>query len=525
MDDVEWMAKNGVEETFIFLADSAKRDKSAFPRPNEYEVIFNSQFRNVVKFEILEVNVPRTDYIIDETENTLVYSIVQPTSINSWSKEMSGNIRTATVSPGDYNLPQLVDELNLSLTKSASNTDTVILQVSPTTNPSEISNKIRIIGSGPFTILGDDSTMRTTLGLGDPVDVSDTTYATVPGYTTNYPNGASGVFLSTPGKDGQTLNAFVGPIPSGINKSYEGIYGNRIISQYFTSPVTGIPISVSAYITNVGVIPQDGHVLNVSIHIDSNDEPVAYGIASVPVITDDYVPLTIELYDVKTNIIKGTTYKIDFEASAETDSENCAALWYALSNLPPVPGARAAVDTVTVHEGNYFCSDLVVGVYGHEITPPGIVNLRGARYIKIRCNEIEQMISRDRVGEPSTAGIAMVNLIGYGYQNSKYDFVHYPTKRFHPIGKLQKLTFRLERPDGTLYNTQGVDNSFLCALTYISTPNTSSIPAVNNGPGTRPAAPMYTGDFIQIQQHRWSEEDKATKNHKKATYGGCRPTI
>jgi len=378
----------------------------------------------------------------------------------TWREEVAGGIRTTRIPPGDYNLPQIVDELNVSLRKTAALfSDTTVLQVEPTTNPSEIGNKLRITSSGPFTILGEESTIRTTLGMGDPVSVSDT-YSIVPGYTVNYPNGASGVFLSKPNDVGDILPAFVGPIPSGDSTAYEGVYDTRVISQYFTSAFTGTPTSISAYVTNVGTPPPPaGHAINI-VMFSADDEVMASGMMTIPSVTDDYTPVVAQI-EAYANLKIGEQYRIDIETYTPMTEDSHVAIWYAKSNLPPVPGAYITVDGNPVHEGYYFCIDVAVGARGNEIIPSGIVNLRGSRYVKIRCNEIEQMISRDRVGEPTTAGVALINIIGYGYQNARTEFAHYPTRKFHPIGKLQKLTFRFERPDGTLYNTNGVDNSLL----------------------------------------------------------------
>ena len=162
------------------------------------------------------------------------------------------------------------------------------------------------------------------------------------------------------------------------------------------------------------------------------------------------------------------------------------------------------------------------GAFGNNLVSPGIVNIKGARYLKIRCLELETLIYKDRVGEPTTAGVGIVNIIGYGFAEARYSFSSIPVKPFHPIGKLQKLTFRIERPDGSLYNTNGVDNTFLCALTFRTVPN-NSVNKTFDGPGAYPAAPGYTGDYIQLQQNRWRQEAAATYNTQKATYTGCRP--
>ncbi|AAC96901.1 hypothetical protein PBCV1_A534R [Paramecium bursaria Chlorella virus 1] len=87
---------------------------------------------------------------------------------------------------------------------------------------------------------------------------------------------------------------------------------------------------------------------------------------------------------------------------------------------------------------------------------------------------------------------------------------------------LQKLTFRLERPNGTLYDTNGVDNTMLCALTFKVVPN-NAVDKTFDGPGKYPAAPGYSGDYIQLQQKRWGEEARATYPTHKSTYNRCRP--
>jgi hypothetical protein len=529
MDDVETIEKFGVDETFIFLADSAKRDKAAYPTAAEYEVLFNSQFRNVVKFEVLKVNIPRTDYLVDETESTFSYSIDQPTNINTWQTQVQGNIRTANITPGDYNLPQLIDELNNAL-QQVSNAfgDTVTLRTSPTTNPSEISNKINITGSGPFTLLGDESTIRSTLGFGDPVNTNQATstgyYATVPGYTINFPNGAANVFLSVPGDipGAQNINIFVGPFPPGDNTSFVPIYTGQVLRQYFTAPSAGVPSAVTGYFRDIATAPPGGFVSNVAIKRVSDNSTIAFG--NINSINDDLTSSVTNGLTVSNNFVQGVDYYVEFTPGAPgTSNVNCTSLWYTFPNLPPVPGAFMSVNGNTVaYTGDYFSTTVTAGAIGNNLTSPGIVNLRGARYIKIRCKELEQLIYKDRVGEPSTAGVGVVNIVGYGYAESRYDFSSIPVKPFHPIGKLQKLTFRLERPDGTLYATNGVDNTLLCALTFRTVPN-NSVNKTFDGPGKYPGNPAYTGDYIQVQQNRWAQEAKATYETQKSTYDRCRP--
>jgi len=54
---------------------------------------------------------------------------------------------------------------------------------------------------------------------------------------------------------------------------------------------------------------------------------------------------------------------------------------------------------------------------------------------------------------------------------------------------------------------------------------TADILNKKDGPGQYPAAPGYSGDFIQIQQKRWLDEERAKQNNKSSVFIGCRPAI
>ena len=523
MDDIETISNFGVDDTYIFIADSSKRDKAAYPTAAEYEVTFNSQFKNIVKFEVLQASIPRTDYLVDETECSFTYAIKQPTNINTWQQDVAGNIRTANITPGDYNFPQLVDEMNRAL-QETSNTfnDTVTLRVSPTTNPSEISNKMTITSSGPFTLLGDQSTIKSTIGFDDPVNINNTTYSVVPGYSTNFPNGASNVFLSTQTTVlGVQQNTFVGVFPPGDDTSYSGIYTGQTLRQYFVAQAAGVPSAISAYFRDIETAPTGGFVVNLAIKNGSTNATIASG--NITSINNNLTPSVTTGLTVVSNFVQGQQYYVEFTPAASgTTVSNCTSLWHTEPNLPPVSGSYVQINGATVFPGQLFSVDVVSGAFGNSLVSPGIVNIRGARYLKIRCLELETLMYKDRVGEPTTAGVGIVNIIGYGFSEARYSFSSIPIKPFHPIGKLQKLTFRIERPDGSLYQTNGVDNTFLCALTFRAVPN-NSVNKTFDGPGAYPAAPGYTGDFIQLQQNRWKQEAAATYETQKATYSLCRP--
>jgi hypothetical protein len=362
------------------------------------------------------------------------------------------------------------------------------------------------------------------LGFGDPVIPNRTDYSVVPGYSTNFPNGAANVFLSTqttvPGA--QQYNTFVGVFPPGDGTSFSGIYTGQTLRQYFTAQAAGVPSAITGYFKDIGTAPTGGFIVDLAIKNGSTNATIASG--NIVSTNDDLTPSVTTGLTVTSNFVQGQSYYVEFTPSASTATSNvsCTSLWHTEPNLPAVAGSYVQINGVTVFPGELFSVDVVSGAFGNNLVSPGIVNITGARYLKIRCLELETLIYKDRVGEPTTAGVGIVNIIGYGFANERYSFSSIPMKSFHPVGKLQKLTFRIERPDGSLYNTNGVDNTFLCALTFRTVPN-NSVNKTFDGPGAYPAAPGYTGDYIQLQQARWRQEAAATYNTQKATYNKCRP--
>jgi hypothetical protein len=132
--------------------------------------------------------------------------------------------------------------------------------------------------------------------------------------------------------------------------------------------------------------------------------------------------------------------------------------------------SNAPVDTVFMRCSNpskgckSYVSVLNNGQYA--IVPPGMVNLSGSRYVLVRCAEIEMHMYQDRSYEDHHAGLGMVRMGPRGYQASRFDFISFPPSIFHPIERISQLTFRIERPDGSLYKTRGVDHTLLFLVRY-----------------------------------------------------------
>lgn len=515
MDDVQVLLESAKQESYLFVVDSRRRDTSVHPSPSEYVVTFSAPFRNVFGLDLLDATVARTEYIVDTTTNTLEYVMSQPGSLTEWNQGAWVSTvpkRTIRLDPGDYNLPQLVEHMNDKLAAKAAEVGEAPIRCAPVTNPSEVSNKIRFTCSTAFTFLMDTSSIRHTIGFGDPVHGSSVDYGTVPGWSVNLTGGASDTFLSVPATvlDGDPQTATLGPVPAGPKVQYEDVYSGRNVRQYFVSQASGPATVLMVYAFGKSGCPG----LTVRIVRSSDGAVMSEGSIAGSDLSgsgsdDAYDPLSCDLVPTSsTSVLEtGAAYYVSFTCVGT--SQQAASVYYNEDNVP-VSGQRYIVVSTgsgndTVHLGSNVCCDVALASWGHAIQSPGLVNLTGPRYVNIRCPEIESHMFRDRVNEACHAGLGMVKLRGYGFRDQRFDFVSFPSRTFHPIGRLSRLTFRLERPDGTLYESHGVDHTLLLVLRYYSLPRMApqQHQSVLN--------PDYVPDLRRYMiEHKWPLEAEAT---------------
>jgi hypothetical protein len=102
----------------------------------------------------------------------------------------------------------------------------------------------------------------------------------------------------------------------------------------------------------------------------------------------------------------------------------------------------------------------------YEITSPGIVFFIGEKYIIIRSPEIEEHAFGSLAYNNFNQGIAKFKVSGVGFNDDRVELTKIPTREFHPIGKLSKLTFRFETADGNLYDFRGINHSITYVIKY-----------------------------------------------------------
>lgn len=442
MEDVETLKTRFKEETYLFVVDSAKRDKYAYTSPSEYTIQFNAPFKNVIGIELLDATIPRTEYVVDETCNTLVYTVAPSEK------------KTATVPPGDYNLLQFCDTLTLLLEGG--------LSVEPVSAQYAQTSTIKFTCPDQFQLHLSESTMRRQLGFSG---TEKNVYGTLTSTST-------------------TARTFMGPFPGFTSQRVEP---GTVLRQSFQPTVSGAVHSVTVYMDTETSE-------NVTARIE-NGSGVVFGSAVISSSGSSDVVVT----DAAGSLVAGQTYYLVLESVLGAD---------VYVNLGSGDSADEATTTAGpwTSLGNSVACQVWVSVPRYEVESTGLVDLTGTRYVMVRCPEIETYLYRERAYEPFYAGLGMVKLGGNGLREQRFDFVSFPARTLTtPLGKLSSLSFKLEKPDGTVYNARGIDHTLLMVIRYYAGMKAPE----NHG---HLLNPQYVPDPIAyLERTRW-KQDASTRD-------------
>ncbi len=444
MDDVSFMRSRTVQESYMFMVDSRTRDRAAHPEPSEYQIEFSAPFRNVCSFSLVDVTIPRTQYSVDIGTNSMKYML-------------SGDpeIFEVTVPPGDYTLPQLCDVLNRLLYGG--------LTVEPESTPYELRNTVRMYRSiGGFTVFMAESGLRTALGFPPQTfEVTEPTLNTTVTHTGPY-------------VESQTL-----PVSP-----------TQFVRQHFQAVVSG---TVQRIV--VSCPESDSLTLRLLVEVQSlNGEVLARG-TIMPMRTQEAVLDATPAGE----LVAGLTYIISISANEQASvfvaiGTNVGALETGQSNGNLSTWTPAA-------EGLKLCCEVTAGAPVYQATSPNLVDLTGEKVVLIRCPEIESVMFRERFTEKKYhTGLGYVKMGGLGFREHRSDYyIPFPPRTFHPISKMSKLTIRLENPDGTLYQTRGVDHVLLMNIVYwkVASENAGGPPVGLN--------PAYSGDMHRVVGNRLTQ--------------------
>jgi hypothetical protein len=105
----------------------------------------------------------------------------------------------------------------------------------------------------------------------------------------------------------------------------------------------------------------------------------------------------------------------------------------------------------------------------YRIISPGLINLLGERFCILRIKELEDHLFGSYSYMNFTPGIGMFKMAAGqgGITNLRFDYTSLVRKPFHPIGKVDKLTFRFETAKKYLYDFKGVNHQLMFIIKFL----------------------------------------------------------
>ena len=494
IEDVEFLKSNGVKQSYVFMVDSKDRDKQTYATPSEFVVAFDTPFRNVVGMDVLDGSIPRTMYNIDVQNNKLAFFIHDGTV--DLTTLTTSDFTVATINTGDYTVQTLIPALNGVLSMNLNNSvssNVVSITASAVSNPPEVKNLLQFTCPHQFIFNMDQtvSTIAEAIGFDQWPQQSEGSKALLSQRYTTVLTGLSGnmqlyhsVDVSASTALGSSRNVFTGP--QGVITSHTGA-----VAQSFTldSPAYLSRFSVAFSAVGSGTAPWQ--LLSGSNLVSATQ--VATGTIGVSSVDGSLSPSSA----LNVSLAAGTYWLMIYGA----------ALFYndVLSPAPTMMVASAATPLsafVALDNNGVFynlCGSITVQDPYHLIVAPGIYNLAGEPYVILRCPEIEDASFRSMsyTNTNHNIGIAKFKLGVVGFSDNRFDFSTVPSREFHPIGKLTRLTLRFECSTGDLYDFKGVNNTLTIALHYYEAKGPAHFEPILN--------PNYKTDF---HTYRRVEEDQ-----------------
>ena len=135
-----------------------------------------------------------------------------------------------------------------------------------------------------------------------------------------------------------------------------------------------------------------------------------------------------------------------------------------------------------------------------NLQSPGIINLVGDRYIKLRSNKIEEHLHVSLSNTSNSLGLGLFKLGVSGYVDSRFDFINVKYKDFHPIGKLSSIDFRFETLNNELYDFKGINHHFLLNIKfYTPTQKVNKVDYILN--------PNYNPNLLDYNKTQYDKYD------------------
>ena len=575
IEDVDYLKSHSKKETYVFLVDSADRDKAIYPTPSSYVVSFTTPFANAIGLDVLDATIPRTQYNIDVYNNTISF-IIHDNSLIGVPIDPSLFI-TVAISPGDYSIQTFLPIMNSSLTAKVITKQIIITQydASGVATQTQTINGNSVISVSSRTVVASETIVGpATVTVTIPNSVSSFTWTItdakekievlVGAVATNI---TSSIFAETQSNPPEitSIMMFQCPYPFVFDMMASTV-AETIGFDTYTQTTEASKSDLQKRYT-IGLVTDSTNNSQLYHSVDILDHTIALGrsytVFEGPRGVINSVPFVGGILAAQSFEITSRTYLTQVWAACSGSGSVYWRIFYDLSSggAPGVPvpsasgninivasdGTLSQADTVIpvmLVEGKYWIQfssisqdagllyndvvgntealikstlttgwtnvmlgdavatasiNIVTADEYHTVIAPGIYNFVGERYVVLRCPEIEEHSFRSLSYSKYCMGLAMFRLGVVGISDNQINHVNIPTREFHPVGKLSKLTLSFETINGKPYDFKGVNHTLTLGLKYLEPiPDRVFSSSIIN--------PSYNPDILKYMYHQEDQE-------------------
>lgn len=446
IEDVDYLWDNSEKQSYLVYIDSSRRNRVAYPHPNQFVVEFTTPFRFVYGYDILDALIPTTMYNVENDNNKVVIGQIESTR-PEWK-----------ATPFDSHF---FDEFSFV-------PDITARYMDPTPGSLLMAKKTKLeevgISESPFPESADDieflceytcsATSRPDAMHQTKVNVNQTTW-----------------YLED---DVPVIGTFHTKL---MNIDEHEVATLKIVSKRYLSNINHATIVQSEFydvriIVSVVTLPV--------IQYDSRQlQQILNGLLNVLEIT---VSHNSSIPEQSNKFVWSGSNPFWFNMRAST----CVTLlgFDELCIHGGVPNTYQTFPSWIDPNRRFFLSVFDSDTFQYVLTSPGMIDLTGIPYVVLRAPELEDHAFAGEAHNDCTArGLAIFKLLaaGGGVSNLRFDFVNFTRRPWHPIGKLSRLTLRMEKKDGNLYDFKSINWSILLVLKYLVPAVKTKIPRYTIG--------------------------------------------
>lgn len=467
IEDINFLLENSEQESIVIYIDSTLRNRNFYADANQFTIQFDQPFKNVFGFEILDGSIPNTMYNINEYNNSLfitnvnnlnTYTNVQTsqTFINMFNNPVENYIfitnntpAESFITPSPIPTPyalftrHIMNSITFELWNKQSSTDYYIFAYNSKTYivPNTNTSLISILSNNEYYIdLANNRLYYYDVNYYSKEDFLRIPLNTIVGTVTNFR------ITLTPGNyDGTSL---LTELISKTSTNYTDILGNNIpiTFQNYSNPIEKRG--------QMQILATDNNFIIINAKYSTISE------------------------------------RLGFDANPKDKQENYNYQALTVGDNSQIFGS--------IKDPTYSNPD------AYQIVPPGLINLFGERFAILRIEELEDHIFGSYSYMSYTPGIGMFKLASSlgTVTNLRFDYTSLIRKPFHPIGKLDKLTFRFETARGNLYDFKGVSYQLLFMIKFL-------VPSMKNSKFTKSVLnPNYDPNIMKYMSENKTIEYK-----------------